>query len=174
MSFSRELTLTAEVYTDEYAEGSPDWDTILRLVDSGAKPIHLPDVLYGWRMYGGSAAGEEKSKPHLLSSQKAVLEAALQRRNLDEKFQVMSASDQFPLGYFHLVRRNIAPPPIEVDFILRSRNQEELANLIHNLQIIQYPIKAMRIFHNIDYVNSTFVERAVLTAPRSTLTWWMS
>ena len=144
MAFSRERALETKVYGDESAEGCHDWDTVLRLADSGAKPVHVPTVLYGWRMHGGSAAGEEKSKAYLLSSQKTTLEAALHRRNLDERFQVVSASEQLPLGYFHLVRRNVEPPPIEVDFILRSRNQQDLTNLTHNLQAIQYPSKTIR------------------------------
>ncbi len=123
MAFSRERALATNVYGDESAEGCHDWDTVLRLADSGAKPIHLSDVLYGWRIHSGSAAGEETSKAYLLSSQKATLEASLHRRHLGEKFHVLPQKRAISTRLLPLRKTQCRTLPIDVDFLLRGRDQ---------------------------------------------------
>ena len=69
----RERALELEAYTDGEAEGSHDWDTFTRFVLAGHTPVHIPEVLYSWRVHEASTAGNIHSKPFVYDSQRRVL-----------------------------------------------------------------------------------------------------
>ena len=143
MAYRRDLGLAAGAYTEEYARGSHDWDTVLRLVDAGASPVRIQEVLYGWRMHPESSALSAGSKDYLASSQKEVLWQSLRRRGLDRLFTLDHA--QGDLGYYHFVRKQEAPRPLAVDFVLRPPFAESWANLRHNLRRLDYPVHRVRV-----------------------------
>ena len=47
----RQLALQLGAYTDKQAEGSHDWDTFTRFLAAGHTPLHIPEVLYSWRIH---------------------------------------------------------------------------------------------------------------------------
>lgn len=69
----RAFALELGAYTDPATEGSHDWDTFTRFVNAGIAPVHVPHVLYSWRMHQRSTAAAIDSKPYVFESQKAVL-----------------------------------------------------------------------------------------------------
>ncbi|WP_076729351.1 glycosyltransferase [Methylobacterium radiotolerans] len=70
----RERALELDVYGDPGPEGSHDWDTFTRFWTAGHTPIHVPHVLYAWRLHPQSTAGGNmESKPVVFDSQRAVL-----------------------------------------------------------------------------------------------------
>ncbi len=60
-------------YRPEYT-GAQDYDFALRLSALGAKIVHVPYVLYHWRMIAGSASAQVDAKPQGLANAKAALE----------------------------------------------------------------------------------------------------
>ena len=56
-SLARDLRLRSEY------DGAQDYDFLLRLAERTDRIIHIPDVLYHWRMSEGSTAGNPESKP---------------------------------------------------------------------------------------------------------------
>ena len=46
-------------------DGAQDYDLFWRLIDAGAKPYHLPQVLYYWRVHAGSTSGGDGAKPYV-------------------------------------------------------------------------------------------------------------
>jgi glycosyltransferase involved in cell wall biosynthesis len=76
-AIDRQLALELGAYTDQAAEGSPDWDTFTRLYVAGHVPLHIPEVLYTWRMHAESTAGNIQSKPYVYASQRRVLSRVL-------------------------------------------------------------------------------------------------
>ncbi len=73
-AINRELALKLGAYTDPGAEGCHDWDTFLRFYLAGHTPVHVPEVLYGWRTHPGSCALINlDSKTRIYSSHKHVL-----------------------------------------------------------------------------------------------------
>ena len=52
----RALGLKLGVYSDPSTEGSHDWDTFTRFLNAGHTPVHVPEVLYSWRMHPQSTA----------------------------------------------------------------------------------------------------------------------
>jgi len=45
-------------------DGSQDHDLVLRVTEQARRVVHIPHVLYHWRVVEGSAAGDESAKPY--------------------------------------------------------------------------------------------------------------
>ena len=61
-------------------EGSQDYDLVLRLSEKSNKIIHIPKILYHWRMWKESTAGGNYAKPYAYQSAEKALNDALLRR----------------------------------------------------------------------------------------------
>ena len=72
--FDRQQALALGAYTDQATEGSHDWDTFMRFTLAQFVPVHIPEVLYTWRMHADSTAGNIQSKPYVASSHQRVLQ----------------------------------------------------------------------------------------------------
>lgn len=56
-------------------EGSQDHDLVLRVTERAREVVHIPKVLYHWRVVPGSAAGDPDAKPYAwVAGRKAVQE----------------------------------------------------------------------------------------------------
>ncbi|AWJ85434.1 hypothetical protein TSH58p_17825 (plasmid) [Azospirillum sp. TSH58] len=74
----RDVAVETGAYTDLKATWSHDWDTFTRVERAGHKIVHVPHLLYAWRINPGSTASVETSmKPEALDSQRHVLEQHL-------------------------------------------------------------------------------------------------
>ena len=107
----RQTALDVGAFTDRAAEGSPDWDCLMRLHVAGHDPVHLPEVLYSWRMHPASTALNIDSKSYIHSSQQAVVERYRQHLPEPERF-ALELSPLFPgTPDWRLRRLQEAPPP---------------------------------------------------------------
>ncbi len=61
-AIDRELALELGAYTDQRAEGSHDWDTFTRFLAAGHTPLHIPEVLYSWRIHQTSTSRKHPFK----------------------------------------------------------------------------------------------------------------
>jgi len=84
----RKLAIEHGAYADEATEGSPDWDLFTRFYVAGLPAIHIPEVVYSWRMHPDSTADDAGSKPYIHSSQKAVLKGYLDSTGLAPKYDI--------------------------------------------------------------------------------------
>ncbi len=78
--FDRKRALELGVYGDQTCEGCHDWDTFLRFMLAGQTPVHIPEMLYSWRVHSNSTAGNIKSKGFIHESHRAVLGRFLNTR----------------------------------------------------------------------------------------------
>ncbi|MDG2528795.1 glycosyltransferase [Caulobacter endophyticus] len=131
MAFQTARAREVGAYTDDYARGSHDWDTALRLTELGGRVVHIPEVLYGWRIHAQSTAGSAAAKDYISSSQFAVMEESLKRRGMLEQFEpgLLFGS----AGWYEMKRREIGGLKLSADFVLTSRG--DLENLVHNLEV---------------------------------------
>ncbi|MGQ7557902.1 glycosyltransferase family 2 protein, partial [Streptococcus suis] len=74
--YKRDLVNRVGGFRSEF-DFSQDYDLALRVIDSGAIIVHVPEVLYGWRMIPQSAA--DGGKPYARLSNIAALQAAIDR-----------------------------------------------------------------------------------------------
>ena len=58
----RRLALELDVYGDSATNSCPDWDAFLRFYLAGHEPVHVPEILYSWRMHAGSTSANMHSK----------------------------------------------------------------------------------------------------------------
>jgi GT2 family glycosyltransferase len=62
-------------------EGSQDYDLVLRFTEQTQNVVHVPRVLYHWRMHSASTAQSTDAKPYAFIAAKKALAEALKRRN---------------------------------------------------------------------------------------------
>ena len=119
----RQIAVDCGAYTDRGAEASPDWDTFTRLHLAGHEPIHVPEVLYGWRMHEQSTAGNIKSKPYVARSQQAVLERYLEGRQATDRFRIEASPLFHANADWWIRRKRVAPRPFTT--ILVAQDQDD-------------------------------------------------
>lgn len=53
--------------------GSQDFDLVFRVTEKARRIVHIPEILYGWRIISGSAAGDINAKPYAwIAGQRAI------------------------------------------------------------------------------------------------------
>jgi Glycosyl transferase family 2 len=113
-AIDRRRALELGVYTDPAAEGCHDWDSFLRFARAGLPPVHVPEILYSWRMHGGSTAANVAAKDYVVNSQRHVLERHLACTGLADRFGV-EPSPFFPHSPDWWIRRKrVAPTAVAV------------------------------------------------------------
>ncbi|MGB9763566.1 MAG: glycosyltransferase family 2 protein, partial [Minisyncoccia bacterium] len=70
-------------YLKEGFEGSQDYELILRVTEKAKKIIHIPKILYHWRVSQNSVSRNPQSKIYAYDSAKKALKEHLNRLNLD-------------------------------------------------------------------------------------------
>jgi len=98
-------------------DGSQDYDLMLRATEDAAAIVHVPEILYHWRVLAGSASGDTGAKPWAYEAGRRALESALARRDIEA---VVEPHERF-VGNFH-VRRKIAGEPL-VSIIVPFRDE---------------------------------------------------
>lgn len=61
-------------------DGSQDYDVTLRATELAEQVVHVPEVLYHWRIRHGSAADDPMAKPWAHEASRRALTSALERR----------------------------------------------------------------------------------------------
>ena len=73
-------------FRSEY-DGAQDYDLILRCCESTDKICHIPKVLYHWRAFENSTAGNPESKNYAINASVKALEDHYRRVGLDAKVE---------------------------------------------------------------------------------------
>jgi GT2 family glycosyltransferase len=100
-------------------DGSQDYDVMLRATEVARRVVHIPRVLYHWRVVPGSAAGNPEGKPWAHAASRRALDDALIRRGIE------ATVDPGPFrGAYHVRRRVLGAPTVSV--IIPFRDQAAL------------------------------------------------
>ena len=84
---SRELLDQVGGMNKEY-DGAQDYDFILRCTEFADNVIHIPKVLYHWRVHERSTAAGAGSKDYAIDAGKCAIESHLQRMGENGKVVV--------------------------------------------------------------------------------------
>jgi GT2 family glycosyltransferase len=90
-------------------EGSQDWDLVLRVTERARRIVHVPEVLYHWRVVPTSVLSGEHVKPYAYESARRALSEHAERIGLDADVVELPTR-----GFFHLVRRHRTHPLVSV------------------------------------------------------------
>ena len=107
----RQMALALGAYSDKATEGSPDWDLFIRFLAAGHAAIHIPEVVYSWRMHPESTADDALSKPYIHTSQRAVLERYLHLSGIAEEYKVVYSPLLNGTADWWMEREHIRPWP---------------------------------------------------------------
>jgi glycosyltransferase involved in cell wall biosynthesis len=61
-------------------DGSQDYDLVLRVTEATGRIIHIPKILYHWKVTSGSAAGDSEAKPYAYEAAVRALQDSVNRR----------------------------------------------------------------------------------------------
>jgi glycosyltransferase involved in cell wall biosynthesis len=114
----REKALALGAYSDSRTEGSADWDLFIRFVIAGYTPVHIPEVLYSWRVHAHSTADDAASKPYVHSSQKAVLQRFLDAQPNPAKFSIEYSPLLGGAAHWHFSRQHSDPRALDTALLI--------------------------------------------------------
>jgi glycosyltransferase involved in cell wall biosynthesis len=101
-------------------EGSQDHDLILRVTEQARDVVHIPEVLYHWRLIPGSAAGDSNAKPYArIAGMRAVQDSLDRLGILGTVVPVPTARD-----CYRIVRR--LPAARRVSIVIPTRGDSGL------------------------------------------------
>ncbi len=113
--FRRSLVEEVGGFDAEF-EGSQDWDLVLKATERARKVLHVPRVLYHWRMIETSAAGGD-AKPWAFEAGKRAIQAHCKRIGL----QARAEQDTGDPGVYHLEPELSSKPLVSI--VIPSRGQ---------------------------------------------------
>jgi glycosyltransferase involved in cell wall biosynthesis len=117
----RSSTLTKIGGFLEGTQGSQDHDLVLRLAAHGAKIVHVPHVLYHWRIHAASTSSNPQAKPYAHDAGREAVRSHLSQRYKDQ-FNRIEDSDY---SFVYLPRFNIKPESI-ASIIIPTLDKSEL------------------------------------------------
>lgn len=101
-------------------DGVQDWDLLLRIAEHASRRqiVHVPEILYHWRLHGGSTAAGVNEKSGIVAAQKKVLLETLDRRG-------ESAAIESTTGGWRIKFELPSTPPV-VSAVIPTRDRADL------------------------------------------------
>lgn len=100
-------------------EGSQDFDLVFRVTERARTIVHVPEILYGWRMIAGSAAGDLEAKPYAYIAGQRAIQSHCDRVG----FQAEVTHDPALPGRYGLVPRLEEHPSVSIVIPTDGRNE---------------------------------------------------
>ncbi|MBX7102525.1 MAG: glycosyltransferase [Gemmataceae bacterium] len=73
---------------DEQYDGAQDYDLAFRVIEKARRVVHVPDVLYHWRLLPNSTASGVAAKPHAHAAAMRAIESHLARTGQEARAEV--------------------------------------------------------------------------------------
>lgn len=131
----RSLALELGGFRPEF-DGSQDYDFILRVSERARRIVHIPRVLYHWRVHERSVAGSETAKPYAYSAARRAVAEHLTRTGVEGDVH---------FGVFPGVTRVVhhVPPETRAAVILAVTGElpttaEEVARAVNSWALCEY------------------------------------
>jgi GT2 family glycosyltransferase len=102
-------------------DGSQDWDLVLRVTEKAREVLHVPEVLYHWRMLDSSVAGGgQAAKPYAYEAGTRAVQAHCDRTG----FAATVRHDEERSGVYHLDPDLPATPLVSIVMPTAGRERE--------------------------------------------------
>jgi GT2 family glycosyltransferase len=99
-------------------DGSQDHDLILRVTEKARRIVHIPEVLYHWRVIPGSAAGDTEAKPYAVEAGRRAVQDHLDRVGVEATVSLG------PFNMFRVHRK--LPAGLRVSIVIPTRGSSAL------------------------------------------------
>lgn len=172
--FKKELMDKLQGFRSEY-DGSQDFDIVARAFENTDKIVHIPKVLYHWRVHQNSTAGNSGSKPYAFEVGKKVIKDHVKRYN-DTDVEV---TDGLTPGSYELIYINKTTPKVSIIFDARTAMEEDKRRIVdevyksnyENFELIIVDDKKADIAEKIKEIDSEYfmiIDKNLLEIPRKT------
>ena len=131
--FKKELMDKLQGFRSEY-DGSQDFDIVARAFEKTNEIVHIPKVLYHWRVHQNSTAGNSDSKPYAFEVGKKVIKDHVKRSsNID-----VDVEDGLTPGSYELKYKLKGEPKVSIIVDEENATKQEIDNIIAKLKQISY------------------------------------
>jgi O-antigen biosynthesis protein len=116
-------------------EGSQDWDLLLRVLEHvrPGQVVHVPHVLYHWRVHSESTASSVSAKPYVVDASRRVVEEHLKRIGAHADVTTVWGTS------YNRVQWQLPVPPT-VSIVILPRSGHLLARCIDSIRMLTpYP-----------------------------------
>lgn len=125
--FKKELLNEVGLFRKEF-DGSQDHDMILRLTEKAKNIVHVPKILYHWRVSSSSVASDPYAKPYTIKAGINAIKQHLERCNLKADVE---SSDVHPNIY--RIKYDIIGKPLISILIPNKDHIEDLSRCINSI-----------------------------------------
>ena len=133
-AIDREKAIELGLYTDKGAEGCHDWDSFIRFMNAHHVPLHVPEVLYSWRIHEASTSGNIASKSYIAESHRATLQRMLAHCNAPHLELVSSPRFSHNVDWWY--RRKHDVPISCVSLAIASACEKQSAPTLQSILLV--------------------------------------
>lgn len=150
---------------DATFDGAQDYDFILRCIEHAEKIIHVPKVLYHWRMHEGSTAANQESKRYAFEAGAKAVQAHLDRVGVPA---VVESTEN--LGFYR-VKYKVKGNPLVSIIIPNKDNVDSLDLCLKSIQKSTYKNYEVIVVENNSIEAETFDYYKQLSGNIQVVTW---
>lgn len=162
---SAELIRSVGGFRKEY-NGAQDYDLILRCTERAEKIVHIPRILYHWRVHKASTADNPASKMYAYDAGKRAIEEHLKR--CGERAQVSHMKD---LGFYRTEYQVEGNPLISI--IIPNKDQiQMLDKCLRSIKKSSYKNYEIIIVENNSVEEETFVYYKKIESEKIKVVFW--
>ena len=114
--FKKELMDKLQGFNSEF-DGSQDYDLIFRAVENAKQIVHIPKILYNWRINANSVASGASAKPYAYVAAKKAILANIERQGI----KGAKVEDSRIIGLYKITYPVIGEPKISI--IIPNKDQ---------------------------------------------------
>jgi glycosyltransferase involved in cell wall biosynthesis len=142
----RSVAIEVGAYKDMGATWCHDWDSFTRIDRAGQRIVHVPHLLYAWRINPGSTASIESSgKPETLISQEHVLSQHLALTGLEKRLSLTENSLFSHPGIWRLLPKEGLPYRVATVINVNSVNDDTVDSIIAILALQGISVFSIRV-----------------------------
>ena len=131
-------------------DGSQDYDIILRATELANKIIHIPKILYHWRINENSVASNSSAKPYAYVAAKKAILASLDRQGIKADIE-----DSSILGLYRIKYKFEGRPKVSI-IILNKDHIKDLKKCINSILKSNYDNYEIIVVENNSIDSTTF------------------
>ena len=146
----KELMDELQGFNSEF-DGSQDYDLILRATEKAKKIIHIPKILYNWRINANSVASGAAAKPYAYVAAKKAILASIERHGI----KGAKVEDSRIMGLYKVTYPVIGKPKISI-IIPNKDHKKDLQRCIESILKSTYENYEIIIVENNSTQNNIF------------------
>lgn len=124
--FKKELMEKLGGFREEY-NGSQDYDIVLRATELAKKIVHIPKILYHWRINENSVASSASAKPYAYVAAKEAIRASLKRQGIEA-----TVADSCVIGLYQVTYQVVGEPKVSI-IILNKDHIKDLKKCVNSI-----------------------------------------